>query len=303
MSAIGFERAYYIKLGRGDEWAKESLQTGKVRVGWKNIPLQLIRERQWESVRKLINEEMSGGAATHDFASLKAIVESGPLDVWVTFHDSKLWWCRVQGEIEKDEVSQYRRVEGFWSDKDVNGQALCTDNISGRLLRVMAYRATICSIRYPDDLRRLLNAERSNEYRAVDAALRNLGKEVEGAIKRLHWKDFELLVDLLFRSAGWRRVSVLGKSVKFTDMNLKEPITGDCYQVQVKSEASLSDFERYRNQFDSRLYRRLYFVVHSPDKSLESATGDEKVQLILAGRLANMVMDAGLVRWLMEKVR
>jgi hypothetical protein len=54
------------------------------------------------------------------------------------------------------------------------------------------------------------------------------------------------LVDLVFRQAGWQRLSVLGETMKFTDMDLLEPVTGDQYQVQVKSAATLADLESIR---------------------------------------------------------
>ena len=34
------------------------------------------------------------------------------------------------------------------------------------------------------------------------------------AITELHWKDFEALVDLNLRHAGWKRESVLGQQAK-----------------------------------------------------------------------------------------
>lgn len=48
--------------------------------------------------------------------------------------------------------------------------------------------------------------------------------EVQGALRELHWKDFETLVDLLFRQAGWRRLSMLGETMKYADLELEEPI-------------------------------------------------------------------------------
>jgi len=139
----------------------------------------------------------------------------------------------------------------------------------------------------------------------MDAALDQLAVKVEVALQRLHPKDFELLVDLLFQRAGWQRISVVGENVKFTDMNLQEPITKDRYQVQVKSEATKEEFESYRSEFEDSPFRRLYFVVHSPHRSLEavSTDPDDKVQLIFSKRLARMAIDAGLVGWLMQKVR
>lgn len=303
MNRVTFNQAWYVKLGKGGIWEKDSLESNKLRVGWPTDLLPAIREKRWDDIRDIVKRAMPRGGGTHDFNMLKVFVESGPDDLWITFHGSKLWWCRISGELKKDKTSMYKAVDGQWSDRDIEDTLLMTDNISGRLLRVSGYRATICKVKYADDLRRLINVEVSEEYKAAEKALNDLVEQVESAIRRLHWKDFELLVDLLFRSAGWRRVSVLGKTAKFTDLNLEEPITCEKYQVQVKSAASLEEFEFYRDQFNDSLYRRMYFVVHSPEKSLQAAQDTDKIHLLFANRLARMVVDAGLVKWLMEKIR
>ena len=119
----------------------------------------------------------------------------------------------------------------------------------------------------------------------------------------MHWRDFETLVDLLFRQAGWRRLSVLGETMKYADLELQEPITGERYQVQVKSAATVADFAQYRDQFGERGFRKLFFVVHSPTPALDQEKGNATVELVLPGRLAAMVVDAGLVSWILARIR
>jgi hypothetical protein len=129
-------------------------------------------------------------------------------------------------------------------------------------------------------------------------------KSVENGIRKLHWKDFETFVDLVFRESGWRRLSMVGGTMKFTDLELEDPITRDKYQVQIKSQATWEDFERYATQFNRQLHRKLYFVVHSPDKKL--ATLNElphDVELILPNQLSEMVVRLGLVDWLMSHIK
>jgi len=89
------------------------------------------------------------------------------------------------------------------------------------------------------------------------------------------------------------------------DMELEEPITGDLYQVQVKSRASVSDFESYAEKFEQENFRRLYFVVHTPDKGLLNYQPalEKNVELILPNRLASMIVELGLLNWLMKKIR
>jgi hypothetical protein len=302
---IRFKNAYYIKLGASGKWEADSIQTGRARIGWSNIPLDWILAERWTEIEQKSKERMGKGTATRDFRALKAFSTSGDADAWITFYESKLWWGRLKGQVKEDNRSKYREVDGGWHNTDIRGNQLLVHNIPGRLASLQAYRATICVVHAGDVLERLINATPSPEYLAIVEIKEKLAIEVAKGIKELHWKDFEVLVDLVFRQAGWRRTSILGETVKSFDLNLEEPITGDEYQVQVKSKATRKDFDKCCTLLDRENFRKLYFVVHTPDKALRDAhpTPDEKVELILAPRLADLVIDGGLVGWLLQKIR
>jgi hypothetical protein len=93
--------------------------------------------------------------------------------------------------------------------------------------------------------------------------------------------------------------------MKYVDMELEDPITGDRYQVQVKSQSTLKEFKEYSKQFSEKVYRKLYFVVHSPDISLAHVDWQEQdnVELLLPKRISEMVIDLGLINWLMKKIK
>jgi hypothetical protein len=227
-------------------------------------------------------------------------------NVWITFHGSYLWWCRVaETGIEEDAVSKYRKVAGQWSCYDIAGTPLIINQIPGRLSKIQRFSGTICSLgpSEVDDLRRLLNNQPSEEFQSISNARASLIQQVENGLSLLHWKDFEVLVDLIFRNAGWRRVSGIGESMKYVDMVLEEPITGDLYQVQVKSDATIADFKEYAEQFTKGDFRKLYFVVHNCKEKWANASQYENVELILQEQLAQMVVDFGLVNWLLKRIR
>ena len=48
-------------------------------------------------------------------------------------------------------------------------------------------------------------------------------------------------------------------------------------------------------------FHKLFYVVHTPKKSLSNANAPPNTQLVLAEQLAELVVDAGLIRWLIEK--
>ena len=73
--------------------------------------------------------------------------------------------------------------------------------------------------------------------------------------------------------------------------------------MQVKSQATIEEFEEYVRQFSQGNFRKLYFVVHSPDEKLAEHQTSGNVELILPARLTEMVVDFGLTDWLLKKVK
>lgn len=298
--------AYYIKLGAKGKWAKNSVERGLLRFGWGNVPLEEMHVGNWESIReRLALEHDRKGTVTADTERLRDLLVSDAQDVWITFHASRLWWCRLADSlVEEDEISRFRRVAASWSDRDAKNRLLVVNQLPGRIAQLQGYRGTVCSVHDKEGLQRLLAAETSVEFDALSEAWEVLVDAAVVAIRRLHWKEFETLVDLIFREAGWRRRSMLGETMKSIDLELEEPITGDAYQVQVKSKANRAEFEGYCAEFSREGFRRLYFVVHSPSPDLAGAEFQtEDIELVLPRRLGELVVDHGLLGWLRDRVR
>jgi hypothetical protein len=307
VSPIDFATAFYIKLGRGGKWEKDSIETGKLRLGWGHQSVADINARNWADIEKQLREEHQDkpiGVARTDLNALKIITDSGPDDIWITFHRSKLWWTRLaSGPVKQDKISKFRRTTIPWCDKAVNGRLLVINALPGKIAQLQGFRATVCRVKYVDLLRRTLNGTRSALATEISDRRASLVQLLTEAIKELHWKDFETLVDLVFRDAGWIRVSVLGQHAKAYDLELREPIIGDRYVVQVKSRAGLKDLEWTLMEFSPEDFRRVFFVVHSPNDDLMGATDlPDHVEIVSPQRLGELAMDAGLVGWLEDKV-
>lgn len=286
-------------------WADDSIKNGIVRLGWRGIPLSEIHDGNWDRIKdRLAVEHRHKGTVTVDTERLRDLATSTSKDVWITFHGSRLWWgSMADSPIEEDATSKFRRLARPWSDSDTAGRVLIANQIPGRISQMQGFRGTVCAVRERDALVRLLNAQSSPAYIGLQSQRQALVQAVVPAIQELHWKDFETLVDLVFRQAGWRRRSVLGETMKFADLELEEPMTGDSYQVQIKSRADIADFHGYEAEFSSRGFRKLYFVVHSPTAALRAASGSDEVELVLPERLAEMVVDHGLLGWLGDRIR
>ncbi len=307
MSPIDFTAAFYVKLGRGGIWEGESIRTGKLRLGWLRQSLEDINARRWNLIEQQLREELRGrppGVATTDLNGLRTIVESRLDDIWITFYGAKLWWTRLASTpVEEDEVSKFRRTDQLWSDQDSNGRLLVVNDLPGKIAQIQGFRGTVCRVKYPDLLYRMLNGTRSPLAEAISSGRATLGQDLARAITELHWKDFETLVDLVFRAAGWVRISVLGQHAKAYDLELREPITGDRYVVQVKSRATLSDLLTTGGSFSAEDYRRVFFVVHSPARDLVNAVNlPRHIEVVSPERLGVLAMDAGLAGWIESKV-
>lgn len=306
MSTIEFINAFYIKLGRGGKYEPDSIKTGKLRLGWSQQTIENINAGKWKLIERQLRKELQGkppGVATRDLNGLKIITGSKPEDIWITFHEAKLWWTRlVGGPVKQDSMSKFRTTQP-WCDKSVNGRLLVLNDLPGKLTQLQGFRGTVCRVQYTDLLKRTLNGILSPLATNIKKQRSDIAKNLAKAIKELHWKDFETLVDLVFRNAGLIRVSVLGQHAKAYDLELREPLTEERYIVQVKSQAKLADLLSTADNFSADDYRRVYFVVHSPAADLKDVPDiPDHVEIIRPQRLGELALDAGLIKWLEDKV-
>jgi hypothetical protein len=301
-----FKNAFYIKLGRAGCWEADSIQSSRLRLGWRHQSLVDINEGRWEVIAEQLRNEQPDRpqVATTDLNRLRDLTLSTPEDVWITFYGAKLWWARLAtGPVEEDHVSKFRATLDGWHDTAQSGKLLVANDLPGKIAQLQGFRGTVCRVLEQQLLRRVLEGSRSELASRIAAERDGLCRQLEIAITELHWKDYETLVDLVFRNAGWVRVSVLGQHAKAYDLELREPITGDRYVVQVKSQATRADLDRTVQEFSEADYRKVFFVVHSPASDLASATDlPNHIELVAPAHLANLALGAGLSSWLEENV-
>lgn len=303
--SLKIRNAYYIKLGRRGDWEADSLKNHQLRFGWRGQSVADINDKRWGQIAEQLRDEQPGKpqVATTDLNRLQDICESTVEDVWVTFHAGKLWWARLKdGPVQQDGDVKYREVDGAWSDRRLNGQLLVVNDLPGKLAQLQGFRGTVCRVLEQDLLQRILEGRQSDLACQLSKLTSELVLQLESAIKALHWKDFETLVDLVFRHGGWQRVSIAGQQVKGYDLMLREPITGDQVLVQVKSQAGSAELKQTIDEYSGKDFKKIFFVVHSPAADLLAAKLPADVDLMGPERLAKLAMDAGLVSWLKDKV-
>ena len=248
-------------------------------------------------------EKKTAGKATETTNQIKTFYTASEKAMWITFYQRKLWWCFADKNVnELADGSRIRNTLRPWSCKDFFGKDLHVDCLGGALTKVQMFQGTICKVKESDYLLRRLNGDYPDEVRATEGSLQQLEADVKKLIHLLGWKDFEILCDLIFRHAGWQRLSRLGKDEKTIDMELVEPVTDKHAHVQIKFEADLKTFNEYKHQFEElNSDAQAYFVVFQPKHGLEKYQSDESVILLTGERLAKLVVSAGLTRWLIQK--
>ena len=310
MVNIAPKEVRYIKLGPGGKWAPRCLEAGEIRFGYAMVPHGPCASGDWDAVADILVREAgrSKAKATDGVREIRDFYTLGPNCLWITFAESRLWWCFAEPEVTwlgPEEVGRgprMRRTVDGWHNTSITGDELHVEALSSSLTQVAAYRGTICKVRAKDYLLRRINGiEEPLIARAREAKAELVAVAAE-MIAQLHWADFETLVDLIFTRTGWQRVSRVGGTQKDTDLVLQQPATGERAFVQVKSRANQAVLDNYIERFRaSGVYDRMFFVCHSPGRSLIKPD-DAVIHLLFGTSLAAMAIDAGLLDWLSERV-
>ena len=296
----------FIKLGDRGSWERRCIEENQtIRLGYESPHHQDSLNGDWNTVHKFwLKFRKDKGAATRDVNQIRDFYELAESDIWITFYKRKLFWCHAHREvIELEDGSRIRKVIGAWSCTDKKGNALSIENIDGRITKVQGFRGTICGVGLPDYLLRKINGEVQPDVESANRALAELTNCVEELIKGLWWKDFELLIDLIFSQSGWQRISVLGKTEKDIDLDVFSPVTQKRAFVQIKSATNANEIQTYCKTFNQHIqYDEMYFVFHTFSGDFENlAIQDPRISVWDISRVADLVINAGLIGWLLAK--
>ena len=307
----------FIKLGVNGCWEEKSItKENVIRLGYEFKPETNMHEEclndRWDKCREYCIEHWSkdSGAVTRHVNQIRDFYTLDENTLWITFYGRKLYWAFCDSTVHLDEdQTRWRKVKsngGKWSCLDRNGKELTIDNLDGRVTKVQAYRGTICGVEMEDYLIRRINGEVIEEITEAENSYDTLINSVEKLIKGLWWSDFELLTDLVFSKLGWQRYSVLGKTEKGIDLDLYSPSTQKRVFVQVKSYTDRKQLDEYVSKFQSEYknygYSEMYYVYHSGLENInEKQYQDKEVKLINSRKIDELVISAGLVKWLIKK--
>jgi Restriction endonuclease len=299
----------YIKLGKGGVYEEQCLAKGILRLGFHFTPHEAALANDIETMRAAaldhrgnVQTSSSDARQVADFYALSANT------LWITFINGRLYWCFADETVEwinaersdSEHAFRIRRCKTQWRHTDLLGAPLRISELNGGLTKVAAYRGSICKVDATEYLIRRINGELMPEVARAHEIRTGLLRNIESLMRLLDWRDFELLVELVFSNSGWRRTGVLGGAQKTVDLELTLPSTGERAFVQVKSNTDQTQLDDYLRQFRARDEDRMFYVYHSANSALTAP--DDSCILVGPERLAEMILEAGLYDWLIKRV-
>ena len=315
-----FDQVRYIKLGSGSASKdKACIEDGIAYIGFGTSDENFYKaacDGDWELFRELYFMHETDGApqsrkqnATKATNQVRSFFESNDRTLWITFYAGKLYYGCLSGNhrpaIKAEWGGCIRALVGGWSDSDSSGVPLRVENLAGNLTKVRGFQGTSCALdqNQMEYLLRRLSGKVPEYISRIDRARQAMIEGILAAIQTLQPKDFELLVEIIF-SRSWRRIGQMGGVEKFTDIVFEDPLNPERrIAVQVKSTTNMSQIEKYCKDEQLEQYEKLFFVFHTPERA-EVLGGDDKpdkLEIVDGCRLANLVIDTGLVHWLKDK--
>ena len=300
------------RLGEGGGWAREAFEAGTIPFKYRNVSHDPCMAGDWDAVRgEIVASGRKAGAVGGDIRELQDFYASDDQCLWVTFAEGHLWWAFGEGPVVPvddrgdDRPARMRRTLDGWHCHDVKGAPLRLQSLSSALTKVGAYRRTTCAVEQQEYLLRKVRGE--EEPLVIEA--RELGTRLDDLtarmIAQLDWRDFEIMVDLIFARGGWQRQSAVGDGEVDHDLYLVSPTTSETAFVQIKSSATQRVLDDYCRRFTRSGADRFFFICHSPKGTLRlpDDTLISSARLWVGLSLARRALSAGLFDWLVDRIR
>ena len=291
----------YIRLGTGGDHAQEAIESGKLLFFSPEGLDEISLRGEWDAVFQYwLARAPNMGTATKHMNQAKYFFKADSEAFFVTFKAGQLYWCKPGDRPYRENGKLKRATINGWSNSSYGGTLLTSQKLSGNLLAVQGYQGAICRIREAEYFVRKVSDQEIPElaeYRRVELEYLS---GTEKLVRKLVWQDFETLVDLVFSASGWRRTSQVGGTQKTVDIEMILPTTSETAFVQVKSRTSQNEFNHYRITFEQSTFQRMFFVYHSSDQVV--VCQDQSIVVVGPEKLSEMVLEAGLGRWVRDKV-
>jgi hypothetical protein len=308
-------RVRFIKLGRKSAWWPLARDTNTLRLGFRQFDFALCKAGKWDEAKKKYTAtglRKGAGDITRAVNQVRDFFDLPESTLWCTIEDGAVWWCFAEAEVinlytgddaaEGKQGARMRCVVDRWRNTDVNGKLLRLDSMTTKITKVASFQETICEPSGAADLLNRIRAIHSSAYTRAGQAHEGLVQTIGDILDHLHQNDFELLIELIFSSSGWKRISAVGGIQKTLDLAMILPTTGEHCFVQVKSQTNRMIFRNLVNALDnSQGYSRMFFVYHTPPEAFENPAAD-RVTVWPRYEVARQAVRAGLSDWILSRI-
>ena len=297
--------ARYIKLGAGDAWFDSGRSNDRIELGHNSISHELAMSGDKDAIAAVYLEQGREKITASRYARevMEFYHSCGDDCLWVTFADGHLWWAFAKTEVlwlgeTQTHGARYRELFAPWCKTDIRGAALTIDALSSKLTQTSRTEHTLCEYKAIDALVRRINTQPDPYVTEAKEARDALIPVATKLVEQLDWRDFEVLVDLIFARSGWQRVGELGGSQKDTDLVIEQIATSELAAVQVKSKATNRELAKYVDGYKkSGNFDRLFFVCHTGKLT---PPDDPRIHVWTGKEVAKKAVQAGLLDWLIE---
>ena len=305
------DKVRYIKNGAGGGWWRAASANGQVHLGWSDMPGEVLVSGDLDSLAaELRSRRYADGKRgfRQDLNQLLALLDHPSQYLWITFQDGCMWWCTVRDGITLNPEGESRDRGHFWltcarpwTNQSLAGRVLAVGNLSGRITRTAGFQGTLCEPVGSEEILRVIHDGEDAEAAAADVARRAYEAAILLLVRRLHPKDFELLVDLILSRTGWARVAHRGGATEGVDIEAVNAAINELAFVQVKSTADQRVLADYIARFRGRArYQRMIFAVHTPKGALTAE--DPDIQIWDGPKIAELVVKHGLGDWVASRL-
>lgn len=304
----------FIKLGKKSAWWSVARDTNTLRLGFRQFDFGLCKGGAWSRAKEAyaaISSRKRPADIARAVNQVREFFELPESVLWCTMETGDVWWCFAEPQVidlcagndASAEVTgaRMRRVIDRWRNTDINGDRLRLDSMTTKITKVASFQETICKPHGAADLLNRIRAIQSDAHARAAAAHGYLVQAVGDILDQLHQNDFELLIELIFSSSGWKRISAVGGTQKMLDLAMILPTTDEHCFVQVKAQTNRTTFHKLIDALDnSQGYSRMFFVYHTPAEAFENAAAD-RVTVWHRYEIARQAVRAGLVDWILSR--
>lgn len=302
----------YVKNGAGGQWWKAAKASRQVHLGWGNItPKELLLKPDFIKIEQFLKNWWGPKqGAKQDFNALQSLLDDPSQHIWVTFEDGYMWWCTVQNgacinpDGESHDKGNFWLVCNHpWSNQSVKGKLLARTDLPGAVAKTSGFKGTVCTPAAWQTILRIIRDEKDPDALKAASARTDYQQAIHEMVKRLSWKDFEQLVDLILSRSGWVRICKVGGNTEGIDVEVQNVVADEIAFVQVKSAATQQVLDEYIGKFENRRkrYARMIFAVHTPIGKL-TLPADRAVQLWEGELIARFVVQLGLGEWVESRL-